>query len=106
MAHTPQLVCDFCSTPSPAWRYPALSFIVAEYKTPVQQAVGDWAACEECHQLIEAGNAAALALRSADLLILAHPEMLPSFDWVLDQMTELHAQFFANQTGSPKPIAL
>ncbi|HXB67291.1 MAG TPA: hypothetical protein VNY05_03560 [Candidatus Acidoferrales bacterium] len=105
MAHTPQPVCDFCSTPSPAWIYPARSFLVARHDTLVDQSLGGWAACDTCHNLIEAGNSPGLLVRSVDTLLLAQPEMLPSYDWVLDQMKELHAQFSANRTGSPKPFA-
>ena len=105
MAHTAQPVCDFCSTPSPAWRYPARSFITAPNEPLVEDTLGDWVACDECYRLIESGNAAALAVRSADAMVLAEPKMLASYDWVKDQMTELHAQFFANRTGSPKPFA-
>ena len=54
------MICDFCSSESPAWRYPATSFLDARGS----QSVSDWIACEECHALIAAGNRDGLAARA------------------------------------------
>jgi len=45
--------CDFCSDPQPAWIYPAESFTVNKVNWGSED---DWAACEECSQLIEDGK--------------------------------------------------
>ena len=49
-------ICDFCSAPNVAWRYPAQSFLAYAIAGVVGQSVGDWAACRTCHELIEAGD--------------------------------------------------
>ena len=41
-------VCDFCSKPGPRWSYPCDSFTIGPYGS-----VGPWAACFDCHVLIE-----------------------------------------------------
>src|SRR5450432_127516 len=47
------LQCDFCSMPGPVWRYPARSFIAYCAPNVAGESVGDWAACDPCHLLIE-----------------------------------------------------
>jgi hypothetical protein len=37
------MICDFCSSPAPAWRYPAISFCDSFGGRSVE----DWLACEE-----------------------------------------------------------
>lgn len=53
--------CDSCSSPVPAWRYPALAFA----DLIGARSLEDWLACEEGHSLIiEAGDRMGLGLRS------------------------------------------
>jgi hypothetical protein len=54
------MVCDFCSSPGPVWRYPAESFR-DQWRG---WSFGDWLACDECHSLIEAGDRMGLGERS------------------------------------------
>src|SRR5262245_54900259 len=42
--------CDFCSSPHPTWAYPARTF---EMRNVGWGSISDWAACEECADLIE-----------------------------------------------------
>lgn len=42
--------CEFCSAANPTWLYPAESFDVGIGTRSIE----DWAACEECHRLIDA----------------------------------------------------
>jgi hypothetical protein len=65
------LQCDFCSMPGPVWRYPARSFVAYCAPNVAGESVGDWAACDLCHVLIEAGDRRGLAQRSLDELILS-----------------------------------
>lgn len=50
-------ICDFCSETTPMWRYSVRDFNV-EFAPAnmVSVSVGDWAACDQCHKLIEADN--------------------------------------------------
>ena len=57
-------ICDFCSYPSVVWCYPARSFVAYIVANIGGESVGDWAACEQCHRLIEAGDRAGLMERS------------------------------------------
>jgi len=50
------LQCDFCSVPGPVWRYPARSFVAYCAPNVAGESVGDWAACDLCHVLIEADD--------------------------------------------------
>ena len=47
------LQCDFCSAAGPVWRYPARSFVAYCAPNVAGESVGDWAACDQCHVLIE-----------------------------------------------------
>lgn len=59
--------CDFSSDPGPTWRYPCGDFAV-----PWCGSVGDWAACDACHDLIERGVWTAVAGRA----VAKYPEAL------------------------------
>jgi len=98
------LQCDFCSMPGPAWRYPAGSFIAYCAPNVVGESVGDWAACEMCHVLIEADDRRGLAQRSLDELILKRPEAILAAAVLYEDLAELHQQFFAHRSGKAAPI--
>jgi hypothetical protein len=92
-------ICDFCSHPSVVWRYPALTFAAYVVANIGGESVGDWAACEQCHRLIEVGDRAGLTERSLVTLIAGHPEMEPARSELVEHMTSLHVMFFENRTG-------
>ena len=98
------LQCDFCSMPGPEWRYPARSFIAYCVPNVAGESVGDWAACDLCHLLIEADDRKGLAQRSLDELILKHPEAGAAAAVLYKDLTELHQQFFAHRSGTTVPI--
>jgi hypothetical protein len=83
--------CDFCSSPEPAWRCPAISFPVFEARSASE---GDWAACEACAALIRAEDRIGLAQRSAETFSAKYG--LP-FD--VAPFLELHAMFFEHRCG-------
>ena len=99
------LQCDFCSAPCPGWRYPARSFIAYRATNLAGESVGDWAACDACHKLIEAGDREHLAQRSLDELILRHPEARPAAEILFQDLADLHRQFFEHRCGPAVPIA-
>ena len=68
------------------------------------ESVGDWAACDLCHVLIEADDRSGLAQRSLDELILKHPEAIAAAAVLYEDLAELHQQFFAHRSGRAVPI--
>lgn len=92
-------ICDFCSSASPAWRYPAQSF-QDEFGS---RSVSDWLACEECHRLIEAGNRDGLAAR----VMLTPTAIALGIDPVAAQSYArgLHDGFFRNRRGTAMRVA-
>jgi hypothetical protein len=66
--------CDFCATGTRAWRYPArsvgLGLVVYRELILRPVSLGGWCACQECSNLVEAGDWPGLArrtLRSLDV---------------------------------------
>ena len=100
------LRCDFCSAPCPVWRYPARSFVAYCSQNLAGESVGDWAACDQCHVLIESDDRKGLAQRSLDELILKHPEASAAAPALHEDLAELHQQFFAHRSGTAVLITL
>ena len=92
--------CDFCSAPEPVWAYPARDFVAYLAMPVVGESVGAWAACEECHRLIEAGNREGLAVRSLDELVMQRPEIALAAPELKERLSMLHSLFFANRVGT------
>ena len=105
--------CDFCSSHATEWAYPARNFIAdvladpqgifTAYGTVILSSNGHWAACDQCHALIEAGQRADLAHRSAALFAAAHPE-IPAEE-LASWFHKLHSQFFDNRRGPARPMS-
>lgn len=100
------LRCDFCSAPWPMWRYPARSFIAYVAANLAGESVGDWAACDACHLLIEADDRAGLALRSLDELMVKHSEASAAAGILLHDLADLHGRFFEHRSGPAVSIAV
>jgi hypothetical protein len=98
------LLCDFCSALDPAWRYPAQSFVAYCAPNIAGESVGDWAACDRCHILIEANDRSGLAQRSVDELIARDPEARAAAAVLYEKLAELHREFFAHRSGPAAPI--
>lgn len=93
-------ICDFCSDPRVACRYPAQTFVAYSVAGIVGQSVGDWAACSACRVLIEAGDRSALVERSLSRLLKKHPDMQADEAELRNELALLHEMFFAHQTGA------
>lgn len=106
MPHPPKraLVCDFCSSDNPQWDYPARDFVGEAHSNFVSSSDGDWAACSECHALIEAGDRSNLALRSLGLLLCKAPELTDHADEIYQELLALHQKFFTHRLGAAAPI--
>lgn len=98
------LVCDFCSTPDDvAWTYPCEDFVVAGLVPglPNEVKVGDWAACEACHDLIEAGAWAEVGKRAVDHHVERHPLPAKARSLLTILLRKLHTDFQQHRTGTP-----
>jgi hypothetical protein len=84
--------------------YPARSFIAYCALNVAGESVGDWAACDPCHLLIEADDRSGLAQRSLDELILKHPEAIAAGTVLYNDLAAVHQRFFAHRSGRAVPI--
>jgi hypothetical protein len=96
-------ICDLCSEPSVRWSYPARDFIDVGAAPFISESVGGWAACEECHRLIEAGDRAALLKRSVTNFVALYG-VLPRT--LADDIRRIHEQFFAHRCGPATEVAI
>jgi hypothetical protein len=99
------LLCDFCSAPSPAWRYPARTFLAYCIPNIAGESVGDWAACDSCHDLIESDDKRGLAKRSLDELISKHAESREAAAVLYEELAGLHQKFFEHRTGAAVKVS-
>ena len=98
-------LCDFCSASDAGWRHPARSFIGYVACGVVGESVGDWAACQQCHQLIVSDDRVRLTETSVLTFIARYPELEEFKSELATEMEILHAQFFDNRTGPASAIA-
>lgn len=93
--------CDFCSEPTAAFVYPTHDYVAAVKQGGVNGSLGAWAACLDCHRLIQQDDRVELAHRAA--VRLARKQGV-SYTEALSSVVGRHEEFFANRTGSPAPI--
>ncbi|MCZ2077971.1 MAG: hypothetical protein LC130_23570 [Bryobacterales bacterium] len=101
----PKSICDFCSSPTVTWVYPARTFAAYVFEGIVGESVGDWAACPTCHGLIESGRHAELTERSLTTLLERQPEMKGAEAELRNQIRGFHTMFFRNRVGTAMTIA-
>jgi len=89
----PDVLCDFCSSPKTMTRYRAQDFIV-DMPGPVQESVGDWAACELCTKMIDTANWDALLDHAVASLYEANPEMQDEMppEFVRANLSQMYSQ--------------
>lgn len=87
--------CDFCAAPHPEWCYPCDDFTVSVTTSPDYGSVGDWAACRDCHDLIERGHFDKLARKA----VRSHPARVRPV--AVELVAALHAGFRAHRGGPP-----
>ena len=97
------MICDLCSSPNVKWKYPCPTF-TSGISTPdlASTSFGEWAACDECHALIERNDRVGLAVRSADALIAKHSALLPHYADLMADLMKLQGEFMNNRL-MPKP---
>lgn len=97
------LICDFCSDPHPAWWMKAKTIEVPEARAISQ---GDWAACDQCRQLIERNDRVKLALRwsrsAGARYLVDHGASMP---YLMGAAQRMHDYYFdARLPAEPVPI--
>lgn len=96
------IACDFCTEPNASFVYPTTKSVAVVSRGEVGGPLGAWAACMECHQLIQQDDRVGLAHRAA--VRMAKKQGI-AYQHALSTAVAYHEQFFANRTGSPAPIA-
>jgi hypothetical protein len=99
--------CDFCDREMPGvWRYPARDIRLA-----VGESTGDWAACEECHALLEKDDRRGLLERALAIMI-RKPEIRETLGRdaravMRMGLEHIHGKFFeARLPGPARNVAL
>jgi hypothetical protein len=97
-------ICDFCSGRPVVWTYPADTFraphgdtLLLEHQV-LMRSIDDWAACDTCHDFIEAGQWEALAQWAYERFYVHHPEV-PRRSAFVDELRATHAKFREYRTG-------
>lgn len=96
------MICDFCSSPEPAWRYPAASFVVKGLGPHASD--GDWAACDQCSALIEDADLRRLILRAAIAANRRSGGVLRT-SMARKSLQRIYAQFFRSRLGERRPLS-
>jgi hypothetical protein len=97
-------VCDFCTAVPIEVRYPC-GLVVVELPGGAHASSDPWAACADCHALIEAGDRDGLAQRA--LLAFIAQEGVPPADvmaQIAPMFREVQDAFFASRLGDAQPV--
>lgn len=117
MADNGKPVCDFCRAPDVKWSYPARPFVLSaagidasgEIEPIAALGIDEWwAACDECHTLIERDDRTGVLRRSVETSeregeMRANPELRAI---LIHGITMIHGAFYANRTGPAQPAAV
>jgi hypothetical protein len=111
------LVCDFCLDPHPTWDFGCNDFVdtggivTPDNEVDIGVAMGDWAACTPCKELVVANEWDRLVDRSMQGQIKHNPEAAEIYAkspaiMLMNRMgmLDLHQQFNKARTGPPTPI--
>jgi hypothetical protein len=96
-------ICDFCCHPRhpPAWCYPGKDFVTIEN---FSRSVGDWVACERCHDLIEARRFVQLCEISVKAFLKKHPDAHSDKRFIRAEIAHIQNEFRAHRAGDPYRI--
>lgn len=89
--------CDFCFATEPEWRYPCKSFDIPG--THEYGSYEDWAACDACHDVIEANDRAALVERAMQGPSARKMKNNTVSVILRQSLHALYKEFFANRNG-------
>lgn len=97
-------ICSFCGSTASRWIHPCTTFALVFHKkghTAYFVSHGFWYACNECHDLIVAGNWELLGLRALESMTdwrVLFPQQ--AID-ILEKIEELHNAFRIHAYGTP-----
>ena len=92
--------CDFCSSPSPSWRFEAALFAL-DFGPVLATSDAGWAACDACCELIVKGDCTGLTERA---VCEGPPSPIPREE-LRTALRMIHELFFRYQLRSnPTPI--
>ena len=110
---TTTLLCDFCSEPNPTWRYeckdgtPIRTLAVAGLSAVGHydwQSVGDWAACDKCHEIIsnvyDGGVEEHLVERSVASFFVRNPSIVLPIGLITASVRAAQRSFWSTWTGA------
>ncbi len=95
------MLCDFCSSIAPAWRYPAIAFTDCFGSRSLE----DWLACDVCHALIVAVDRDALARRFLTTRAGRRSELVMGPAAAFSYCRDLHDRFWLARRGQAFRIA-
>lgn len=97
-----QHVCDFCMTAPPTWEYPC-GWVTLTANAVFGASDDEWAACDACHDLIEAGDLDALVNHLVELAQRAIKDMPGRV--VQPEALRINLEgFFEAREGPPRPF--
>lgn len=100
--------CDFCSSPAVRWRYPArdvnMGVVLSGGKSVMHNSRGDWAACDTCHDMIEAGDYTSLLNRSIERFPGPAEQVFLPPSLIAGSVTSAHRAFRNACKDAPVPF--
>jgi hypothetical protein len=86
--------CDFCCTSPVVTLYACTNFLIAgRFVYPSGRAVGSWATCRACADLVDAGKWNDLTNRAFKKLVKRHHASADAMVGVREQLAEVHHAF-------------
>lgn len=99
------VVCDFCTvnTGGKVWTYPSPDFLYSMQMSEfgLHASKGDWAACEECHALIQSDDRVGLAARTVLADIARDPGSVELAVKMGPIYLSVQNDFFEHRDGEP-----
>ena len=100
-------ICDFCLGPNPTWEYPAVDMPIKGHPF-IDRTDDEWAACEECHRLLQQHSLGALVERCCRAQIVlaqtAPNVVVPPLPILRRQLRENLLRFMDARSAPARPF--